>query len=71
MIAIDPTRFGDPEGYLDHAERLFEELLAQEGTRLPADRRYRNREQTAQAGVDIPKSLFDTILDEAGIGFEI
>jgi delta1-piperideine-2-carboxylate reductase len=71
MIAIDPKRFGDPEGYLDHGERLFEELLAQEGTRLPADRRYRNRAQTAQAGVNLPRSLFDTILDEAGIAFEI
>jgi len=71
IIAIDPQRFGDSDGYLDHGERLFEELLAQKGTRLPADRRYRNREQTAQVGVDVPRSVLDTILEQAGIEFAI
>lgn len=71
MIAIDPSRFGDPEGYLTHGEQLFAELLAQEGTRLPADRRYANRAVTAAKGVDIPQSLFDNILATAEISFDV
>jgi delta1-piperideine-2-carboxylate reductase len=61
MIAIDPLRFGDREHVFDHAERLFAKLLEQEGTRLPADRRYENRKKTATTGIEIPQSLYDQI----------
>jgi delta1-piperideine-2-carboxylate reductase len=71
IIAMDPARFGDRDGYLDHAERFFADLLSQEGTRLPGDRRYRNREITARDGVQVPKSLFDKILADAGTEFQI
>jgi len=34
IMALDPARFGDPDGFLAHGEKLFEAILAQEGTRL-------------------------------------
>ena len=60
MIAIDPGRCvagGDRVAQLAHTERLFARLLEQEGTRLPAQRRYQARGRTARDGVEIPRSL--------------
>ncbi len=61
IIALDPARFGDPEGFLAHGEKLFEAIMAQEGARLPGMRRYRNRKETPATGITIPRSLADTI----------
>lgn len=63
MIAIDPARHGDPDGFLARGEKLFEAVLAQEGTRLPGSRRFKNRQKTAEAGIDIPANLHRDILD--------
>ena len=63
ILALDPARFGDPGGFLAHGEKLFEAILAQEGTRLPGARRFENREKTAESGIDIPQSLHESILD--------
>ncbi len=61
ILAIDPARFGDADTILAHGEVLFRNILAQDGTRLPAARRFTNRELTAQNGIAIPQSLFDEI----------
>ena len=63
MLALDPARFGDAQGWLSHAEGFFAELTALEGVRLPGDRRYANRERTPSAGVAIPEALHNKILD--------
>lgn len=62
MIAIDPSRFGDPDGYLSHGERLFERMLAQEGVRLPGARRQAQRERTAKQGIHLEAKLHETIV---------
>ena len=62
MIAIDPDKFGDSDGWLAHAEMLFEKYSAMEGTRLPGDRRYNARAQSEIDGVSIPASLHETCL---------
>ncbi len=62
IIALDPKKFGDPGGFLEHGEKLFTEILAQEGTRLPGARRITNRQQTPTTGIEIPQSLHDEIL---------
>lgn len=62
MLAIDPRRFGDADDYLDHTEALFARLLAQEGVRLPGDRRHAARRETAEAGVTVPEALHEKIL---------
>jgi len=61
IIAIDPARFGDPEAIMAHGEKLFELILAQDGTRLPGARRFINRKKTPSEGIDIPESLHDSI----------
>lgn len=63
ILALDPARFGNAESYLAHGERLFEALLEQEGTRLPGERRFRNRELTPESGIEIPMSLYKTIME--------
>jgi LDH2 family malate/lactate/ureidoglycolate dehydrogenase len=60
MIAIDPRTCGNATA-LDHAESLFAQILEQEGTRLPSERRYRARQHTAEAGIEIVSSLYDEL----------
>ncbi len=65
MLAMDPSRFvADRDGgaSLDHAEALFAQLLGQDGTRLPSDRRFAARKRTPTEGIVIPKALHDEIL---------
>ncbi|MEL7542805.1 MAG: Ldh family oxidoreductase [Pseudomonadota bacterium] len=62
LIAIDPSKFGAPDRFLTHGERLFAKIAEQEGTRLPGDRRFAARTETAETGITIPKSLHDEIV---------
>jgi delta1-piperideine-2-carboxylate reductase len=61
IIAIDPARFGGTE-FLGRGEALFGQILAQEGTRLPAARRFKNREITAREGVEVEQGLYDSLV---------
>lgn len=64
LIAIDPARCvadGDRGAQIEHAERLFERILGQEGTRLPSQRRFEARARTAAEGVTVPRSLHEQI----------
>lgn len=61
VLALDPKHFGDPDNFEAHAETLFARLLAQDGTRLPADRRYQNREMTPTQGITVPEELHGRI----------
>ena len=66
MLAIDPiacVEHNDRGAQLAHGEKLFEQILGQEGTRLPGDRRLEARERTPSEGIVIPKSLHDTLLE--------
>ncbi len=66
IIAIDPKRFGNSEDPFAHADRLFSALLEQEGTRLPGERRVKNRAISAEQGISIPQSLHDKIQELMG-----
>ncbi len=66
ILAMDPTRFGDRD-WLVHGERFLERLSGMQGVRLPGDRRYANRERNAEAGVEIPRSLHDSIAELTGV----
>ena len=61
LIAIDPVRLSGNPDVFDHAEKLFSELTNQQGTRLPADRRYQHRIKAEAEGIEIPTSLYETI----------
>ena len=61
LIAIDPGKMsggGDP---IAHAEKLFEALLAQQGTRLPGARRGLKRPENEANGIELPNTLLETI----------
>jgi delta1-piperideine-2-carboxylate reductase len=60
ILALDPSRFGaaDPIG---HGERLFARLLAEEGVRLPGDRRLKARTETPEQGIEVPLALYEKI----------
>ena len=60
VLAMDPAKFGQ-ERFLARVEGLFDQMLEQEGVRLPGDRRLANRERTPREGVDIPKKLHDQV----------
>jgi LDH2 family malate/lactate/ureidoglycolate dehydrogenase len=64
LIALDPARcvgHGDRLRQLAHAERLFAHILAQQGTRLPSDRRYAARQRTPTEGITIPRALYEEL----------
>jgi delta1-piperideine-2-carboxylate reductase len=69
MIAVDPARcvgHGERQRQLAHAEQLFAKILAQEGTRLPSDRRYAARLRTPTEGITVPQALYEELLRLAG-----
>jgi len=64
LMAIDPAHFSGPHSDADpfaRAEVLFARILEQEGTRLPSDRRFAARKETASEGITIPVSLHDSL----------
>jgi LDH2 family malate/lactate/ureidoglycolate dehydrogenase len=64
IIAIDPVRcvgHNDRRAQLAHAEYLFANILAQDGTRLPSDRRFLARQRTPIEGIAIPQALYDEL----------
>ena len=66
VLALDPSRFGG-EDAIAHGERLFARMLAQEGVRLPGDRRLIARQETPEAGIEVPRVLHEKI-EELRIG---
>ncbi len=74
IIAIDPAAFGGEgaNGFAARIEALFE-AMAGDGARLPADRRYKEREQNRDQGIDVPGALFAQLAalkDSDGAGAE-
>ncbi|MDG4717418.1 MULTISPECIES: Ldh family oxidoreductase [Thalassospira] len=63
IIAFSPETFlgAEAQKHLDHAEELFERIIAQ-GARLPSQRRFEARERSRQNGVTIPKALHDELV---------
>lgn len=60
IIAMDPLAMGG-DGALSHAERLFSRIAEQPSARLPADRRYANRDRTAESGLSVPTAVIEQI----------
>ncbi|MEM7522297.1 MAG: Ldh family oxidoreductase, partial [Pseudomonadota bacterium] len=65
IIAFDPARLGGADA-LAHGERLFQDLLSEDGVRLPGARRAAVRPTTPGDGVEIPTSLYDQIKEMIG-----
>lgn len=61
MFAMDPNLMGDANGWADHAEKLFDKIKEQGGTRLPGERRHKNRAETSTSGVMVSDVVLDKI----------
>jgi (2R)-3-sulfolactate dehydrogenase (NADP+) len=59
FIAFDPDAFAD--GFTARAEALFGAMLAQDGVRLPGDRRLSARARAARDGVEVDEALLARI----------
>lgn len=60
LMAIDPEKFGGPD-FAARAEVLFQAMLAQDGVRLPGDRRHAHRAEAERDGVAVPDDLLATL----------
>lgn len=64
LIAIDPMHcvgHNDRQVQRGHAEKLFATILAQDGTRLPSERRFAARQRTPSEGITIPQALYNEL----------
>ncbi len=66
LIAFDPSRFGDAEGWRAHSAAFLAELRALPGVRLPGDRRREARARIAREGVTVPITLWQSVLAAGG-----
>lgn len=62
LLAMDPARFGDAEGWLAHSESFFKRLTGLDGVRLPGDRRAANRARINREGTRLPAKLWTEAL---------
>jgi (2R)-3-sulfolactate dehydrogenase (NADP+) len=65
ILLFDPAAFGGAESFALRGEEMLAEIIAQEGARLPGDRRLVLREQAARDGVEIPDALYEDIMARA------
>jgi delta1-piperideine-2-carboxylate reductase len=56
ILAIDPARTRGDAGWANHSERLFSEIAAQEGARLPGQGRAARRARIATQGIEITEA---------------
>ena len=63
IFAINPDLFGDGAGWESHSEKLFDQIMMQDGVRLPGDRRYGNRALALEKGVDVSQAVYDKIIE--------
>jgi (2R)-3-sulfolactate dehydrogenase (NADP+) len=68
FLAIDPDALAGREVFLDRVETLVAAMLADEGVRLPGDRRRANRERIAKEGIALAPDLAAKIRALAGEG---
>ena len=61
FILIDPKGYHDT--FASRVEGLFDQIDAQEGTRIPGDRRYANRVRSATEGIECQPELYQKILE--------
>lgn len=63
FLLVDCVRFNP--GFADRLEALLGHMLAQEGVRLPGERRFRQREERRRTGVELPDALWQDLCRRA------
>lgn len=64
FVVMDPVRLGGA-AFAQRLEALLGAILAQEGTRLPGDRRLTTRAASAKDGISVPAALLDDLRQRA------
>lgn len=64
ILALDPQAFGGGLGFAARAEEMFKEILNQQGTRLPGERRLQRRAASVE-GIEIPDALAADLVQRA------
>lgn len=67
FLVIDPRVFAGAR-FTARVEELIAQIRAQEGTRLPGDRRLAQREKARREGIVIPEPLYQDLVRRAGRG---
>lgn len=65
FLLLDPAAFGGA-AVLDRVETLCAAILAQQGVRLPGERRLASRARLARDGIVLPRALHDELVRRAG-----
>ena len=63
MLAIDPNKFGDTEGWLDHSEAFLQRLAGMEGSHMPGNRRYANRAKSTVEGITVSEKVHASCIE--------
>jgi delta1-piperideine-2-carboxylate reductase len=66
LIALDPARFGDAQGWLRHSEDFLEQLSGLDDVRLPGARRAENRARIDREGTQLPAKLWEDAVKASG-----
>ena len=66
ILALDPGALAGNEAYLERVEALVDAMLADEGVRLPGERRVRLRDRAMREGVPVAPDLLAKIHALAG-----
>lgn len=66
FLAIDPAALAGRDAYFDRLEVLVAALLADDGVRLPGERRARSAAASSASGIDISEALHRQLLELAG-----
>jgi delta1-piperideine-2-carboxylate reductase len=65
LLAFDPRKFGDAQGWLQHSESFLQRLSGLDDVRLPGARRAKNRERITREGVRLPANLWADAVNAA------
>ena len=66
FLVLDPGALAGRETYLERVDTLLSAMLADEGVRVPGDRRAALAAKAAREGVEIPQALADQLARLAG-----
>ncbi len=67
FLAIDPGALAGNDSYLERVDTLVDAMLADEGVRLPGDRRRKLRDEALKHGVEVPDALLAQIRSICGL----
>jgi len=66
FLVMNPAAFAGADTYSERLEALLRTMLADEGTRLPGERRYATLEEAKSNGIEVPDALLSELRTLSG-----